>query len=152
MHSNLASFKIERRRVSVAVFEDERLDYTASRHLPSVYAKALDSASRYVDWVTRAFHVEGAALEKSQSDSKTWKNKITKEIIRQLRDAGVPIFEVRKDALLGSFAHPPLRHRTQLREVVSSMWPILATKDNNASLLDAAALGLYVQVEKIFRA
>lgn len=152
MNSNLASFKIERRRVSVAVFVDERLDYTASRHLPSVYAKALDSASRYVDWVRRTFRIESAALEKSQSDPKTWKSKFTREIIRQLRDAGVPIFEVRKDALLASFAHPPLRYRTELREVVSSIWPILATKDNNASLLDAAALGLYVQVEKIFRA
>lgn len=152
MHSNLASFKIERRRVSVAVFVDERLDYTASRHLPSLYAKALDSASRYVDWIMRTFRIEGAALEKSQSDPNAWKSKFTKEIIRQLRDTGVPVFEVRKDELLASFAHPPLRYRTQLREVVSSMWPILATKDKNASLLDAAALGLYVQVEKMFRA
>ena len=151
MHSNLASFRIERRRVSVAVFVDERLDYTASRHLPSLYAKALDSATRYVDWVRRTFRIEGVALEKSQSDLKTWKSKFTKEIIRQLRDTGVPVFEVKKDALLASFAHPPLRFRTQLREVVSSMWPIIATK-NNASLLDAAALGLYVQVEKLFRA
>lgn len=152
IRSNLASLKIERRRISVAVFVDERLDYTATRHLPSVYAKALDSATRYVDWITRTFTIEGAALEKNHTDPNTWKSKFTKEIIGQLRDAGVPIFEVSKDALLGSFAHPPLRYKTELREVVSSMWPILATKDNNASLLDAAALGLYVQVEKIFRA
>lgn len=152
MRSNLASFKIERRRVSVAVFVDERLDYTASRHLPSVYAKALDSASRYVDWVIRTFRIESAALEKNKSDPKTWRSKFTREIIRQLRDTGVPIFEVRKEVLLGSFAHPSLRYKTELRKVVSSLWPILATKDNSASLLDAAALGLYVQVEKIFRA
>ena len=152
MRSNLASFKIERRRVSVAVFVDERLDYTASRQLSSLYAKALDSATRYVDWITRTFCIEGAALEKSQSAPSTWKSKFTKEIIRQLRETGVPIFEVRKEELLAAFGHPPLRYRTQLREVVSSMWPILATKDKSASLLDAAALGLYVQVEKTFRA
>ena len=151
MRSNLASFKIERRRVSVAVFADEVLDYTAVRELPSLYAKALESATRYVDWITRNFRIEGAALEKGQSDPKTWKSKFTIEIIRQLRDAGVPVFEVRKDALLASFAHPDLRYRTQLREVVASMWPILATKKSD-SLLDAAALGLYVQIEKIFRA
>lgn len=151
-HSNLASFKIERRRVSVAVFVDERLDYTASRHLPSVYAKALDSAGRYVDWVIRNFRIESAVVEKNKSDPKTWRSKFTREIIRQLRDSGVPVFEVTKETLLVSFAHPPLRYRTELREVISSMWPILATKDNGDSLLDAAALGLYVQVEKIFRA
>lgn len=152
MNSNLASFKIERRRVSVAVFKDEQLDYTAVRQLPSLYAKALESATRYVDWITRNFRIEGAALEQNQSDPKTWKSKFTSEIVRQLRDAGVPVFEVSKDALLSSFAHPPLRYRTEMRKVLSSMWPILATKDNSGSLLDAAALGLYVQVEKIFRA
>jgi hypothetical protein len=151
MHSNLASFKIERRRVSVAIFQDDRLDYTAIRQLPSLYAKALESATRYVYWVTRSFSIESAALEKNQSDPNTWRSKFTVEIIKQLRDAGVPVFEISKDELLASFAHPPLRYRTQLREVISSMWPILATKDNSASLLDAAALGLYVQVEKIFR-
>ena len=153
MHSNnLASFKVERRRISVAVFVDERLDYTASRQLSSLYAKALEGATRYVDWITRTFGIESAALEKSQSGPSTWKRKFTKEIIRQLRDSGVPVFEVPKEELLAAFGHPPLRYRTQLREVVSSMWPILATKDKSASLLDAAALGLYVQVEKIFRA
>ncbi len=151
MNSNLAAFKIERRRVSVAVFVHDRLDYTGSRQLPSLYPKASDSASRYVDWIRGAFNIEGAALERSRSDLKTWRGRFTKEIISQLRDSGVPVFEVEKDALLSSFAHPPLRYRTQLREVISSMWPILATKDNKASLLDAAALGLYVQVEKMFR-
>ena len=152
MNSNLAAFKIERRRVSVAVFVDDRLDYTGTRQLPSLYAKANDSATRYVDWIRRAFEIEGAALEKTHSDLKTWRSKFTKEIIAQLRDNGVPIFEVEKESLLASFAHPPLRHRTGLREVVSSIWPILATKDQSASLLDAAAMGLYVQVEKLFRA
>lgn len=108
IHSNLASFKIERRRVSVAIFEDERLDYTGTRQLPSLYTKALESAARYVDWVTRSFNIESAALEKNQSDPNTWKSKFTKEIIKQLRGAGVPVFEVSKEALLSSFAHPPL--------------------------------------------
>src|SRR5258707_13478491 len=123
MRSNLASFKIERRRVSVAVFVDERLDYTASRQLSSLYAKALEGATRYVDWITRTFSIEGAALEKSQLGPSTWKSKFTKEIIRQLRDAGVPIFEVRKEELLSAFGHPPLPNRTQLRAVAASMWP-----------------------------
>ena len=152
MNSNLAAFKIERRRVSVAVFVYERLDYTDTRDLPSFFPKAHDSATRYVDWIRRAFEIEGAVLEKTQTALKTWRSRFTKDIIGHLRDHGVPIFEVEKQNLLASFAHPPLRHRTQLRDVVSSIWPILATKDQSASLLDAAAMGLYVQVEKLFRA
>lgn len=152
MSSSLAAFKIERRRISVTVFVDEKLDYTGSRQLSSLFPKALDSASRYVDWIKRSFRIEGVALEKEQPNPKTWKSKITTEIIAQLRASGVPIFEIDKNVLLASFAHPALRYRTELRRVVSSIWPILATKDKNVGCLDAAALGLYVQVEKLFAA
>ena len=151
MKSSLAAFRIERRRISVAVFVHDGLDYTGSRELPSLYPKALESASRYVEWIRKSFSLEGAALEKTQSDPKESRSKFTKEIIKQLRDNGVPVFEVGTNVLLASFAHPPLRHRTQLREVISSLWPILATKEK-ASCLDAAALGLYVQIEKMLRA
>lgn len=149
-NSNLAAFKIERRRVSAAVFVDERLDFSDSRQLPSVYAKALESAARYVDWITRTFQIESAAIETLRSDPGTWKSKLTVEIIGQLRAIGIPVFEAEKAALLASFAHPPLRYRTELRRIVESIWPILSTKDKTIGCIDAAALGLHVQVEKLF--
>ena len=148
MSSNLAAFKIERRRISVAVFVDERLDYTGSHQLSSLASKALASASRYIDWTIRGFRIEGVALEKGRPDIKTWKGNFTGEITSQLRDRGVPIFEIDKNILLASFAHPALRYRTELRRLVSSIWPILAAKDKHVGCLDAAALGLYVQVER----
>jgi hypothetical protein len=149
MSSKLAAFKIDRRRVSVSVFEDERLDYTGSRQLPSIYLKALDSAIRYVTWVRNTFAPHGVALE-NPPDSKTWKAMITQEIISELRVAGIPIFEIEKNTLIESFAHPPFRYRNEVRQVISSIWPVLATNGNNHGILDAAALGLYVQVEKTF--
>jgi hypothetical protein len=149
-NSSLAAFKIERRRISVAVFVDDRLDFTDSRQLPSVFDKALESTSRYVDWVRRVFRIESAAVEPSGSEPKTWRSRFTTEIISQLRSIGVPVFEVDKSILLESFAHPPLRYRTELRRVVASIWPILAGKDKNVGCTDAVALGLYVQVEKMF--
>ena len=152
MSSNLAAFRIERRRISVAVFVDERLDYTGSHQMSTLASKALASASRYIDWIIRSFRIEGVALEKDRPAAETWKGKFTGEIIGQLRDRGIPIFEIDKNVLLSSFAHPALRYRTELRRVVSSIWPILATKDQNVGCLDAAALGLYVQVEKQFAA
>ena len=149
-NSSLGAFKIERRRISVAVFIDDRLDSTDSRQLPSVYDKALESTGRYVDWVRRVFNIESAAVEPSAPELKTWRSKFTAETISQLRAIGVPVFEVDKTILLESFAHPPLRYRTELRRVVASIWPILAGKDRNIGCVDAAALGLYVQVEKMF--
>ena len=150
MNSRLAAFKIERRQVSVAVLEHEKLDYSGSRQLPSIYSKAVESASAYVDWIRRDFFLDGVALEKVRPDPTTWKSKITIEIIRQLRNSGIPTFEIDKSILLSSFGHPPLRYRTQLRKVISSIWPILSTKEKDVACLDAAALGLYVQVEKTF--
>src|SRR5215831_17851117 len=100
MRSNLAALKIERRRISVAVFMTTRLDFTDSRQLPSTYNKALESVIRYVDWITRTFRIDGAALERNRSDSRTWKGKFKKQIIGQLRDAGIPIFEVEAETLL----------------------------------------------------
>jgi hypothetical protein len=150
MNSNLAAFKIERRRVSAAVFLEERLDFTDSRQLPSVYDKASESAARYVDWIIRTFQIDSAAVESLRSDPATWKSKLTVEVISQLRALGIPVFEVDKAALLGSFAHPPLRYRTELRTIVELIWPILSTKDKTVGCIDAAALGLHVQVEKMF--
>ena len=150
MASKISAFRIERRRISVAVFVDTRLDYTDSRQLPSLYPKALDSACRFVDWIRRSFWIDAVALEKSQPDSETWKGRFTIEIIKQLRADGIPIFEVETQVLLDSFAHPPLRYRTQLRRVVSAIWPILASKYKPTACLDAAALGLQVQVENMF--
>lgn len=153
MHSKLAAFRIEQRRISVAVFVDDHLEFTGSRQLPSVFAKASDSVGRYVAWIESNFNLEAAALdEQIQSKPDTWRSRFTKLVIAQLRTSGIPVFEVDRSVLLTSFGHPPLRYKTELRQVVSSIWPILATKDTHPSHLDAAALGLHVQVERMFGA
>jgi hypothetical protein len=89
MQSNLVGLKIERRRISAALFVDGRLDLTDSRQLPSTYSKALGSASRYADWLRRTLQIEGAAVEKSRSEATSWKSKFTVQIIGQLRSSGV---------------------------------------------------------------
>src|SRR5689334_16452501 len=148
MISKLAALRIERRSISIAVLEDERLDYADNRELPSILPRAIESACVYVDWILRNFTLYGIALEKNGLDPTTWKAKITVDIRALLKEAGVPIFEVEKNALLSAFAQPSLRYRTELRKVISTIWPILAIKDQNNGCLDAAALGLYVQVER----
>lgn len=147
---SLAALHVERRRISVAVFADDRLEFTGSRQLPSVFPKAAESVGRYVAWIASNIQLEAAALERSQSMRDTWRSRFTKLVIAQLRTAGIPVFEVEKTVVLASFAHPPLLYRNELRQVVSSIWPILATKGTHPSHLDAAALGLHVQAERMF--
>lgn len=152
MRPKLAAFSIERRRISVAIFSDDHLDYTGSRQLPSIFVRARDSVSRYIDWIKNNFEIEAAAIEMNRRDPQTATSRFAGQIITQFRDSGIPIIEVKKELLFASFGHPPLKSRTELRAVVSSIWPILASKGNPTGYLDAAALGLYVRVEKMFAA
>jgi hypothetical protein len=51
-----------------------------------------------------------------------------------------------------SFAVEPLKTRKELREVITTFWPQLGTRDFDPSILDAAAVGLYAQVESLLSA
>jgi len=149
MRPSLAALRIERRRLSVAIFIDHHLEHAESHHLPSDYPKALRSASQFVHKVRRTFRAEYAALDKYPSDHPTQRSTLIQELVMQLRRADVAVYEVEIADLLAAFGNPPLRYRTQVRQAVASIWPILASGDNHPSCLDAAALGLYVQVEKL---
>jgi len=150
MRTSLAAFRIERRTISVAIFVDHQLEHTESRHLSSVYAKALNSASRYVDHITTNFSAKNAAVDMQLSTVTTTRTRLTAELVAQLRQAGVSVHEVETAALLSAFRDPPLQSRRELRESVASIWPILTTDGCHSSCLDAAALGLYVQVQNLF--
>jgi hypothetical protein len=150
MSSRLAALRVERRRVSIAVLEGERLDYADSRQLPSILPRAIESACAYIGWILNNFTLYGVAIEENGSDPTTWKAMIGIDIRALLKEAGIPIFEVEKGAVLSAFAHPSLRYRTELRKVISTIWPILPVNDRDTGCLDAAALGLYVQVERLF--
>lgn len=149
-NSKLAAFRIERRRISVAVFEDVRLDYTGGRELASRYPKAAETVGRYVELIRQNFQIQGAAFEKDDSDVNNSRGRFTIQTIGQLRKAGVSIFEIEPQDVLASFAHPGLKFRTELPQVITSIWPILADSDTHSSCLEAAALGLYTQVERLF--
>jgi hypothetical protein len=46
--------------------------------------------------------------------------------------------------------NPPLKSRSQLREVATAIWPILAGTHAKLFIQDAAILGLHVQTERLF--
>jgi len=152
LRSKLAAFKIDRRRISVAVFVGERLEFTDSRQLSLIVSKALENAKAYVDWVIRNFEIDSAAFESSIPRRGTWKSRFAPEMLKQFRDTGIPVFEAKLAPILTAFAHPPLRRRLALRDVICAIWPVISQKDSDVFRLDAAALGLYVQIERMFEA
>src|SRR5262245_35528082 len=130
--SKLAAFKIDRRLISVAIFINDRLDFTDSRQLHGLYSKALETAKAYIEWLMNALPVDSAAFEKIRGDPKTFRNRLQSEIISQLRNRGIPVFEIETDAVISSYSHPPLKYRTELRNAVTQIWPILASGETQA--------------------
>ncbi len=147
----IAALKIERRSIAVAVFShDERLDYTQVRQLSSDPQQAQASAVRFLNWIINTFEIGCCAVEQQIQSLDTRRSLLTETIIRCLREAAIPVWQVTKADLLASFGVPALRSRTELRRVIRSIWPILDERTQDNGILDAAALGLYVVTEKAF--
>lgn len=144
----LAALKIERRSVALAVFQGDHLDYTQIRQLSSSHEKAEASAAEFINWMCGTFEIESAALEWMSPESDIQRATLTRSIIVELRNSAVSIWEISKPLMLSAYGFPPARSRREMREVAHSIWPILG---ENTGALDAAALGLYVQTERLFR-
>jgi hypothetical protein len=67
-----------------------------------------------------------------------------------LRQFILPIWEIPRTALLEAYGHPPLKSRRELRQIATTIWPVLAGTHAKVFIQDAAVLGLYVQTERLF--
>jgi hypothetical protein len=148
--ANLLAVRVERRSIAVAVFYGEHLEYTQVRQLASIREKAVSSAVGFINWLLESFPIEGAALEALPSGIEIQRRLLTDAISGTLRDRMLPIWEIPKAQLFEACGYPALKSRKELREVITTVWPVLAGNNGKAFIMDAAALGLYVQVERLF--
>ncbi len=146
----LVSFRVERRSVAVAIFLGEQLDYTQPRQLPTDAERATASLTGFVNWVLDSFRVELSAIELINPGFEIRRAELTRLTITILREAAIPISEVTKLELFAAFGVPALTSRKELRECAASIWPILNDPHAGAGVLDAAALGAYVETERLF--
>ena len=149
-HSSLISIRIERRAVAAAIFDGDHLEYTDALQLSSMREKALASAVGFINWMLERFSVESAALESIPNGHEFQRRILHEMICRTLRDRILPIWEVPKVVLLEGCGQPPLKSRAQLRDVATSIWPILAGTHGKVFIQDAAMVGLHVQTERLF--
>lgn len=147
----LLAIKVERRSVAVAVFVGSRLEYHDVRQLSSQSNKAESSALGFVRWIMDSYAVESVSLEMLTNGDEIRRAVLSKAIVTMFRAAAMPVWEVRKADLLSAYGQPPLRSRKELRAVTQSIvWAMLNTDKPHWQELDAAALGLYVQTERLF--
>jgi hypothetical protein len=147
----LLSIKVERRSIAISVFVGTKLDFHDVRHLATQPGKAQASAVGFVRWAISTFEIESAALERMTNGNEIRRAMLNQVILTMLRSAATPVWEVHKRELLDAYAHPPLRTRSELRRAAHTiLWSMFNTDKPAAHEIDAAALGLYVQTERLF--
>ena len=148
--ANLLAVRVERRSIAAAVFCGDHLEYTQMRHLSSTKEKASSSAVGFIDWLLESFAIESVALEALASAEEIQRRVLTDIITETLRERMLPIWEIPKTQLFEACGYPALKSRKQVREVIAAIWPVLAGTNGQTFIRDAAALGLYVQTERLF--
>jgi len=148
-HSTLAAVRVTRKAASVAIFNRMHLEYARLRHLPTQAAKARETLHAFLGWATAQFNVEMIAVEKPDRTDAARVEELMRTVEEHASGAAIPIWHAGKMQVIESYAEPAPKTRTELREIAARIWPMLATKDSNPLDLEAAALGLYVQVEKL---
>jgi hypothetical protein len=148
--SRVIALRIERRCVAGALLHGDHLEYTDLRQLSSDKAKAVSSALAFVNWLLDSFDVDSSAIELIPNGHEIQRQVLTDAIRQTLRDRMLPIWDVAKTALFEAFGESPLRSRREIREVITGMWPILAGSRGKLLIQDAVALGVYVQIERLF--
>jgi hypothetical protein len=149
-NARLISIRVERRAVAAAIFHSDHLEYADSRQLSSAHDRALASAVGFVNWMLERFSVESAALESIPNGGEFHRRVLHDTVCAVLRDRMLAIWEIPKTVLFESCGRPPLKSRTELREVATSIWPILIGTHAKVFIQDAAVLGLHVQTERLF--
>ena len=142
--------RIERRAVAIAILRGEHVVYADARQLSSTHSKAIDSAAGFVIRMLERFKCDYAALENIPRDQEAQRLLLHQAILQVLSAEAIGIMEVEKFDLLSSFANPSPRFRGTVRKVISNIYPVLNEALGQPWIYDAAALGLYVQTERLF--
>jgi hypothetical protein len=145
--SKLAAFKIFRRSATVAVFTGQNLDFVDVRHLSNVPKTATETLERFIDWIVQNFQPQTAALAFDEDEGHPRTQLLTDRAERKLLELGVPIWQVTDRELLANYAVPALTQKQDLRRIARAMWGYVA--EQHLPALDAALVGLYVQVERL---
>ena len=149
-HPRLMAVRVERRGVATALFSGVHLEGWRVRQLSSDPSRAEASTEAFIREVFSENDCPSAAIEFVSGEIR---RSVLHNVIRQqCQTHGISLWEVPGKSILNALAHPPLKTRGEVREMMLRMWPMAALKQSQVGALDAFALGLYVQTERIFAA
>jgi hypothetical protein len=147
-HPRLLAVRVERRAVAVAVFSGVHLEGRRVLQLSSDAARAEASTAGFIRAVLSENDCPSAAIESVSGDVR--RAVLRAAIMDHCRANGISVWEVSGRIVLEALSHPPLKSRAELRDLMLRMWPVQGLKQSQLCALDAVALGLYVQTERLF--
>ena len=145
----LAAVRVERRAVGFAILRGDHLVHADARQLSSVPDQALDNAVSFATRFLERFRCESAALEMIPNGHEVQRTLLHQAVLRVLSAQGIGIIEVSKDDFLAASGHPAPRFTQRGPRIISGMYPALDQQPGSPWTRDAAALGLYVQTERL---
>jgi len=148
MTEKVVAVRTSRRLIGLAAFAGRQLHHADILQLSSSETTAQSSALGFVRRTISRFAVDAVAIE-TPPNRDTRATALVRLVVYTLHREGVPVWKVELTDMLGAFGIPPLASRAQLRFVGASFWPILDGTGRRALVLDAALLGLYIQVERL---
>jgi hypothetical protein len=149
-HPRLLAVRVERRAVAVAVFSGVHLEGRRVLQLSSDASRAGASTAGFIRAVLSENDCPSAAIESVSGDIR--RAILHAAVMEHCRANGTSVWEVSGRNVLDALAHPPLRSRGELRDMMLRVWPVQDLKQSQLCALDAFALGLYVQTERLFAA
>jgi hypothetical protein len=145
----LVSIRVDRRSVSIAVFDGMHMDYAQTRQLSSSLLKAEASAAGFLNWIDAKFTIESIAVHERSGLAGPRSSRLYEQITAMFSARGIPTLTVHLHELLSAFGVPPLKSLSELRTVARTIWPVLNNRSFRVTVLDAAALGLFVQTGRL---
>ena len=145
----LVAVRVERRTIAAASFTGTHLDGQRVLHLSSNTHRAEISTASFIRSVLSESDCSSVGIETAPHKQDSLRFLLHQTIVSQIRETAISLWEISKTTLLEAFAYPPLRTRTELRELIRTIWPPGSKRSENCAL-DAIALGQFIQTERLF--
>jgi len=145
--THLISFKMTARSLTAAVLSERELIYSEARKLAPSMSQARNSITALLRSLTAHFHTDSAAILECGEDTRA--KHLSTHLINELHLLQLPHWLVKESTILSAYAEEPLTRTSALREAVANYWPHVIDDKSDKTCLDAAALGLYVQTERL---
>jgi hypothetical protein len=149
-HPRLMAVRVERRGVATALFSGVHLEGRRVRQLSSDPNKAEASAEAFIREVFSENDCPSAAIEYVSGEIR--RSVLHGIILQQCHASGISLWEVPGRAILDALSYPAVKTRGELRQLMLRMWPMPGLNRSQMCALDAFAVGLYVQTERLFAA